>query len=116
MIDRERGRILLSRVSNERWDQQRIKEAGEVGSGGWSCDRDRHLLIWLGNNAKALIEATMPKLMSEVEKLSAENTQLRAEIDDLVSWGASDARKELIAENERLRKEIHLRKTWNIIE
>lgn len=61
MVKIEDGLRLQIRVSRSRpWDLHRIREASEEGSGGWSCDIDRHYLIWLATNG--------PEILAELKK------------------------------------------------
>ena len=51
------GKRFLTVATRRPWDRHTVKAAGEEGSGGWQCDHDRQLVLWLVNNAEALIAA-----------------------------------------------------------
>jgi hypothetical protein len=61
VIDISEGRRFLTAVSKRPWDHPRIIAAGEQGSGGWPCDKDRRILLWAINK--------LPELLDEIASL-----------------------------------------------
>jgi len=56
MIDIKKGRQLLAAATKRPWNRYIVAAAGEEGSGGWQCDRDRQAIIWAINNISDLLD------------------------------------------------------------
>ncbi len=70
-LDLNEGARLLTVATRRPWNRHHVIAAAEEGSGGWQCDFDRRAILWLVNNAEALIGAARERdaLATEVERL-----------------------------------------------